>query len=389
MEFKTKVWIITYNYGSVKAGPVIRFSRYGPHFEKKDCNVTFVTIDRGEPAEPDQKALFLPKTDSHTFLVEACKKALVEQPEVLVFLSANYKLIPHLRKLGLKGIKTIYINTMKLSFALNSKKRKRDPLKVFALKVLSLFLYRSFTYIVNSTKALEETFLKLGIPKNKLKIIYNGVDTNKFCTVSDVKKRQIRQNLNIPQNGFCFLFIGLMVQRKGVLELVEAWIKYKEKNKDDTALVLVGDEMEDIAENDNSWLIKWHQIKEIVKDKNNPYNIVYAPFVANVQDYYKAADAFVFLSYLEGMPNVLLESMSSGLPVICAKFDGLSNDYGDDNKEIILIEDRRPETLFNKFKTLSENKTFVGEIGFNARKHALNNFSLEVSIQSYINLFRS
>lgn len=383
---KLKVWIITYNYGSVKAGPVIRFTRYMPLFEKEGCTVKFVTINRDDPPSPE--AIFLPNTDRVTFLFNAAEKALTDKPDVMVFLSTNYKITPQLVKLKKAGINCIYVNTMKLSLSVDETGKPRGWLKSTVLKFLSKRMYKTFDHIVNSTSTLQNEFLELGLEKEKLNIIYNGVNTDTFAPITPSEKLSLRAKLDLPDNDFLFLFVGLMVQRKGVLELVKSWIEYKEQHQGKGSLVLIGDEMEGIAENSQEWLKEWHQIKPILKDPENKYQIIYGPFVSNIHEYYKAVDAFVFLSYLEGMPNVLLESMSTGLPVLCAKFEGISDDYGNNNEEIVLLENRQPQTLIPIYKKLVEDNSWTTKISDNARNHALVNFSLSESIKAYVSLFR-
>lgn len=384
MSANKKVWIVTYNYGSVKAGPVIRFSRYLPHFKNEGLDPVFVTIDRKEKCDPNDTTIYLPYQEYDQFSMSVCKQALIDKPDAVIFLSAFYKMTGLINKIKKEGIPCIYVNTMKLSLDFRENGEKRGVLNKWVLTFLSKRLYNSFSTIVNSTKTLEQEFINLGIPQKNLKIIYNGVDTKKFAPVDSNEKGIIKTQLGLPDT-FCFLFVGLLVQRKGVLELVEAWMAYKETTQTNAVLVLVGDEMENIPENSADWLSRWQPLMSMIKDPNNKYDIIYTPFVKNVGQYYKAVDSFIFLSFLEGMPNVLLESMSTGLPVVSTKFVGYSNDYGREGEDIIITENREADYLAKLFGQIEENKVYQ-DVGSNARKHAQSHFSIEKSIKSYIDI---
>ncbi|MET2984695.1 glycosyltransferase family 4 protein [Aureibaculum conchae] len=384
MENKKKVWIVTNNFGSVKAGPAIRFLRYAPYFLENDCDIRFVTVDRGEANTENVEVDFIIANSRKSFFKKTYNKAAREKPDSIVFLSTNIFSTLNNYRMRLLGIKVIYVNTMKLSYTHRENGEKRDFARIASLKILSYFLYNSFSYVVNSTSALAEN---LNVNKSKLRKIYNGVDTEKYKPIPNNEKNKLKDTLGLPQNTQIFLFVGLFVQRKGILDLVEGWIQYKKQFDTNTTLLLVGNEMENAPENDSNFVENWNSLKNKAEAHENNYDIIRKPFAKNVDEFYKVADTFVFLSYLEGMPNVLLESMSTGLAVLTSQFNGFSDDYGDSEKELIILNDRKPETLINYFNKLYNNKEYKENLSTNAREHALNYFALNKSITAYLKLF--
>ena len=386
-SFGKHIWIITYNYGQVKAGPVIRFIRYAPFFKEKGYELIFITKQReGDKRvqlnETGLQSIHL-ECKSH---VDFTKKVSLliqnlsrdELPTSLVFFSVRYQNYFDFRRIQRRNIKLIYVSTMRLHLKENSiVDRLRNILLLFVLNRV----YSLMDSIVSSTSELKEDFIDLRIDREKLFVIPNGVDTKKFRPESyHSNKVELRSSLELPVKDIIFLYVGLFVERKGVLDLIEI-MERVHKEKPNVKLLMVGHEME-MDENSPKFLKDWEEAKSKAIDKD--WLIVH-PFSQQVQYYYSASDAFIFLSKLEGMPNVILESMSSGLPLFTRAFNGFSKDYGESNYEYVLIGEDKTSDV-KKILEFLDNKQEFAELGKRARIHTLKHFSLRDSIEAYINI---
>jgi glycosyltransferase involved in cell wall biosynthesis len=137
-----------------------------------------------------------------------------------------------------------------------------------------------------------------------------------------------------------------------------------------------------IAENPPTFDQEWSELK--TRGVNDGWLLIH-PFSEEIDKYYKAVDSFVFMSKLEGMPNVLIEAMSAGLPVLTCRFDGFSEDYGSSGEHFLELY----RNITEDGRVISEvlnNENIRAAVGQNARKWAENNFSVINSIDEYIKI---
>ena len=128
----------------------------------------------------------------------------------------------------------------------------------------------------------------------------------------------VRSELGFSNNDFIFVFIGRLVNDKGLGELADA-LRKLEDEKLEIKLLLIGEiDGEDDA---------------LAKDKLNylmqSKNIKYIGVQSDIRPYLMASDVLVFPSYREGFPNVPLEAGALGLPAIVTNING-SNEIIED-----------------------------------------------------------
>ena len=128
----------------------------------------------------------------------------------------------------------------------------------------------------------------------------------------------VRSELGFSNNDFIFVFIGRLVNDKGLGELADA-LRKLEDEKLEIKLLLIGEiDGEDDA---------------LAKDKLNylmqSKNVKYIGVQSDIRPYLMASDVLVFPSYREGFPNVPLEAGALGLPAIVTNING-SNEIIED-----------------------------------------------------------
>ncbi|HAU32209.1 MAG: Glycosyl transferase group 1 [Desulfotomaculum sp. 46_296] len=153
--------------------------------------------------------------------------------------------------------------------------------------------------------------LQLQTDDRSIKVIYNGVDCKMFNT-EGIDGELIRQKTGLKPYDRVILFVGRLVENKGVYELIEVFAQIGNKFLD-TSLVLVGDGPEKEA------------LGSLAKNKGLSERIL-LPGPAAHEDlvyWYAACEVFVLLSRHEGVPNVIAEAMSSGKPVVATRAGGI------------------------------------------------------------------
>jgi glycosyltransferase involved in cell wall biosynthesis len=141
----------------------------------------------------------------------------------------------------------------------------------------------------------------------------NGIDAAHFSPTSKLREHadHLRAQARISTNALVFCFVGRLVGDKGIHELVEAFISMAPALPE-VHLLLVGpfeDERDPVR-------------AEIRIQVDQHPRIHAVGFQADVRPWLLAADVFVFPSYREGFPNVVMQAACLGLPCIVSDING-------------------------------------------------------------------
>jgi glycosyltransferase involved in cell wall biosynthesis len=160
------------------------------------------------------------------------------------------------------------------------------------------------------SESLKEVMVPLGIPKDKISVITNGVDPKKFYPFS---KEQARNKLGLPDRKI-ILSVGNLTPNKGFHLIIKALrLLLDEFHEKELYLVIAGEgEYRQALEG----LIRSLGLSEHVRLVGSvPHEELYL--------WYNAADLFCLASSREGWPNVILESLICGTPVIATSVGGI------------------------------------------------------------------
>jgi glycosyltransferase involved in cell wall biosynthesis len=175
--------------------------------------------------------------------------------------------------------------------------------------------------IIAVSNATKRYVLSLGAKPEKVKVLHNGVDLDRFKPLAG-KREEMRLKLCIPQNATVVLTVRRLVYKNGIDTLIEGANIVVKKNR--KVLFLVVGKGPDQS-----------SVQAKIRELGIENNFKLTGFVPD-QDlplYYNAADFFVLPSKSgEGLPLVALEAMACALPVIATDVGGISevlvNDYG-------------------------------------------------------------
>jgi len=166
--------------------------------------------------------------------------------------------------------------------------------------------------IIAISKATKNYVLNLGADPDKIEVIYNGVDLDRFKPIADAKDK-VRKKLGIPEDAIVAATVRRLVYKNGVDTLLEAAKATVQSNRRLVYLVIgKGPDLNDVKA----------KIAQLGIEKN----FVLAGFVSDedLPSYYNAADFFVLPSKSgEGLPLVALEAMACGLPLVATDVGGI------------------------------------------------------------------
>jgi len=162
--------------------------------------------------------------------------------------------------------------------------------------------------IITVSNAMKDELISLGFPAEKIRVVYNGVDPEKYnCSmVSQEKVRQIRQYYGLKDDDLMVLFLGRLVSVKGVDKLIAAMTHVLQKIPN-AKLVIVGlGDMQDYL----SRLAQNLKLQDNVK-----FRFEFIPEEERIA-HYAACDVAVFPSFYEPFGIVAIEAMSMEKPVV-------------------------------------------------------------------------
>lgn len=233
-------------------------------------------------------------------------------------------------------------------------------IKRIILEVVEKTTYKCATKVYPNSYGLYNFIIENKLAKEgKVKVIgkgaTNGINTNYFSPdiFSNEFKIEKRKKLNILSTDFVFTFIGRIVEDKGVYELVRA---FKALNNFTCKLVLVGEYEKDVNP----------LTKEIELEINENPNIIKTGFQKDIRPYLSITDCFVFPSYREGLPNVVMQAGAMKLTSIVTNITG-SNEIIEDSYNGLIVEPKNEESLLRAMEYISNHPNEAFNMGVNAR----------------------
>lgn len=213
------------------------------------------------------------------------------------------------------------------------------PMEVWAN---NLAVKAASAYIFTSEEVKNEAIKYYNADPTKCFVVETGVNPAIFKPVNPDEKEKTRKELNLLPVDKVILNYGFLVERKNPHLLVEALkflpVQYK--------VMFVGS-------GDSSYMEK---IKEIISKNNLGDRVIqigYTPY-PDIPVAIQASDIFVLPSTYEGMPKVVFESLSCGVPVLASGFKPQEELGG-----LHFIQDFAPEKLAEQIKDIVEKETFV------------------------------
>lgn len=220
--------------------------------------------------------------------------------------------------------------------------------------------------IVNAKRIQDYLITKENIPIGKIKVIYNVVDIK-----NEMKTSEMRCHSKINIVGM----VANFREQKDHKTFLDAAVIVR-KMKPDVRFALVGSgPLED-------------KVKGLANDLGLFESITFHGWKSGKElfDVMGTFSITVLSSFNEGMPNVILESMALGIPVIANPSGGVP-ELIEDGVSGYLFQYKRPDILAEKINYLLDNKNILLEIGYRAREIVKSRFSSQQTIKSFKSLY--
>ncbi|QAV23153.1 glycosyltransferase family 4 protein [Proteus hauseri] len=152
--------------------------------------------------------------------------------------------------------------------------------------------------ICNSHMVKQEIIEDFGLSADKISVIYNAIDHNAFIPATDAQKAALKTQYDIPQGSPCFIYVGSGFERKGLAAAISAIAST-------SAILLV------VGADKNQ-----KKYEDLANQLGCRQRVFFLGMQKETLSLYQMADALLLPTLYDPFPNVILEALSCGLPVI-------------------------------------------------------------------------
>ncbi len=167
---------------------------------------------------------------------------------------------------------------------------------------------KQITSVAAVSADLGKKLQEIGIPKFRIKVIYNGIDHQRFHLLS---RQQARKQLGLNGSRI-ILYVGNLKKEKGCMDLLESFVQLAATTQS-LKLYFAG----------TGPMLKPMKKKCLQTELQDQVQFLGKVQHAALNQWYNAADLVCLPSYNEGVPNVLLEAMACGTPVVASEVGGV------------------------------------------------------------------
>lgn len=208
---------------------------------------------------------------------------------------------------------------------------------------------KGFGHMIGVSEFVTKEYLKACKLPVKAHVLKNAIDVERFSrTVSEEQKRSIRKKLGLSENDFVVLYVGRIMEIKGVLELMQAVTGLEDKH---IKLLIMG------SANFGKWAFSSYERKVKKLTEQHKDRIIFTGYVnnADVYQYASVADVQCVPTLIEeAAPLVVLEAMAEGLPLIVTKSGGVV-EYVDESTALTIGKENVVKDLSRAICYLKEH----------------------------------
>lgn len=236
-------------------------------------------------------------------------------------------------------------------------------------------LERSNKIIAVSDFTRRELLQYYPVKADKIRVIHNGVDTDKFKPALD--KRKAKAELGLSTADKAVLSVGRLYARKGLFTFIESAALVARKFGN-VKFIIAGKGLS----NEMAKLVNY-AVKLGVKE-----NLVFTGYFPDkkLPRLYQAADIFAFSTFYENLPFAVLEALSTGLPVVTTRVGGIP-EMIESGRNGFLVEPFNSCELAEKILFYLEHPAEAAEMALSARRIIEERFDWRLIVKKVLDVY--
>jgi glycosyltransferase involved in cell wall biosynthesis len=236
---------------------------------------------------------------------------------------------------------------------------------------------RILSFFVDCIMTLSEEMAKeyaslININGNVIRVIHNGVDTDKF-TIKKKRSDRLRKELNIENDDYVIGFVGRINPVKDLQTLIDS-VSIAKTYINSIKLIIVG-------EGDER-----PRLQDYVSRNGLENKVIFTGQRDDIADCLSIMDLYIQPSLYEGMSNTIVEAMATRRTVLATNVGG-TPELLEHEVDGILFTPGNPEELADYIKYFYDNPEKAYSLANNAYTKAIKQFSIPTMVKNYENLY--
>ncbi len=233
-------------------------------------------------------------------------------------------------------------------------------------------LHRFMSAILGNSLSVARELLEEGVPRDRLALIYNGIDSAQFGPQGS--RDEMRDALGLPGTALVLIIVANLIPYKGHLDLVEALARVS-SSMPEWRLLIVG------RDDGVGGQLRARSLEAGIAER-----LLFLGARNDVAELLRASDIGLLVSHEEGFSNAIIEGMFAGLPMIVTNVGGNTEAVADGVTGLV-VPPGAPQALSGAIIQLAKDSSLRTRYGEAGRVRAETRFTLEACLGRYERLY--
>jgi glycosyltransferase involved in cell wall biosynthesis len=244
-------------------------------------------------------------------------------------------------------------------------------------RIAERHLHRTVDIAIGNSRAVLEDLQAEGIPKSKLRLVYNGIDAPAFAREL-IDKGQARARLGLDRSSLVISIVANLHPYKGHADLLRGLSLIADRLPADWTLLAAGRDI------DGSKAM----LHGLAAELGLARQVRFLGERTDVPAILSAADIHVSAAHTESLPNNILEAMCAQLPIVATKVGGVPEQLADGTSGF-LVPARAPHPLAAAVERLVDDSELRARLGRAARERVGTAFRIENTVAALEDIYGS